>query len=866
MKSYIFYFVFLYLFIQANLKLSPEKREELLRKFTTTITSDRLEYIQPQYEGHYSPTISYTVQEIEEKVLNKYQFPRNYDFFNETGCEKRVKDQGRCGSCWSFASTTALSYRYFQMLNVAVDLSPQYGLSCYIKECEAGNFPTDSQMNLIKNGTVTESCFPYTSGKDGSVEKCIDQCKNETEEYKKYYAQNMYTTEDIARNSSNFLDLVTLIIDELITKGPLYASFTVFEDFYNIENCGSDYVYTYDEKSERVGGHGVVIVGYGFQNNKFYWLIQNSWGYEFCDDGFIKIEFGQVGIEKVAFAEPYFHKENVTEKKHISVNFVGQDGMCRIQVKTNSNTSDWVNTLEIRFRNEERLNDYIYHCNKVILKTKGEVVICYYERWNFFAYKGIYKFHSFSSLGDENEFVLDEGFKNMQFNNLGYDEIFSEIYEYYFISDEGSRILMYYYPNREDEEKILPTIYADFDLVNPLSNCHIIKGMSDGFSYVYCDITKEELNYFQDFSWEEKDRDDIDLAYPILCDEIYFTSAYIYRLNKTQYPVFTINDFQFEKVEEISNETTFTLFADIDGNQNVDKKGENYFINFVNIENDGENQTYTMLCKLDESFNITCDLSIKDPTKYGNVYLLPYYYPYDYTYPTELIIQNEIKANIIEPPIPEEEESVEPEPEEEESVEPEPEEEESIEPEPEEEESIEPEPEEEESIVPEPEEEESIEPEPEEEESIEPEPEEEESIGPEPEEEESVEPEPEEEESIEPEPEEEESVEPEPPEPEEEEESVDPVPPKPEEEEESVEPEPEEEEESIEPNPSNKKSSNNTTRTLIIVFSVVGGIIVVGLAAFFIIRCLGRKKINVEDIEKDSASQRKLLDSNELKE
>ena len=39
----------------------------------------------------------------------------------------------------------------------------------------------------------------------------------------------------------------------------------------------------------------------------------------FCDDGFIKIEFGQAGIEKVAFAVPYFHKENVTEKKLQSI-------------------------------------------------------------------------------------------------------------------------------------------------------------------------------------------------------------------------------------------------------------------------------------------------------------------------------------------------------------------------------------------------------------------------------------------------------------------------------------------------------------------------------------------------------------------
>ena len=59
MKSYICYFVFLYLFIQANLKLSPEKKEELLRKFTKKITSDRLEYIQPQYDDYISTTIIY---------------------------------------------------------------------------------------------------------------------------------------------------------------------------------------------------------------------------------------------------------------------------------------------------------------------------------------------------------------------------------------------------------------------------------------------------------------------------------------------------------------------------------------------------------------------------------------------------------------------------------------------------------------------------------------------------------------------------------------------------------------------------------------------------------------------------------------
>ena len=66
------------------------------------------------------------------------------------------------------------------------------------------------------------------------------------------------------------------------------------------------------------------------------------------------------------------------------------------------------------------------------------------------------------------------------------------LYEYYFISDEGSRILMYYFRNREDEEMILPALYAESESTIPLSNCHIIKSFSDDYSYMYCDITKEE--------------------------------------------------------------------------------------------------------------------------------------------------------------------------------------------------------------------------------------------------------------------------------------------------------------------------------------------------------------------------------------
>ena len=691
MKAQLFYALFIFLFIQVSLKLSPQKREELLNKFTKKITLDNLGNIKPQiYVG---PTLNYTVKEIKE-ILDKYDFPLNYDFFNETGCQKRVKNQGRCGSCWSFGSTTALSYRFYQTFGIDVDLSPQDPLSCYLKDCEMGNYLIDAQMNLIKNGTVTESCFPYTSGGNATIEECITECKNETEEYIKYYAQNFYETESYL-NQENFLDIVTLIIDQLITKGPLVVRFNVYNDFYYLNKSvceKEDYIYTYDEISPMAGGHAVTLVGYGFLNEKFYWLIQNSWGEKFCDNGFIKMEFGQAGIEAAAFSDPYFHEENTTNKTNINVKFIEQNSICEITVDTDSNYSEWNNTLEIQFKNEEKNKNFVYHCSKIDIKEKGEIIKCYNEIRNYFSYKGKYTFQGYEALGDENQFILDEKFKTLEFEFLGYNSINAPISEYYFVSDEGSRILMSFRPNRYDEEIKFPTIYVGKNLNKSLSNCNII----EGFPYAYCDISKEELNYFDEFSWDNRTDSDFDLHYFVLCNYLDYTDVIVYRLNKDLYPVFTIRDFQFEKVDLISNSTQFTLIADIDGNRN--NTGYNSFINVINIESKGENKTNDMVCILDESFNIKCKLDIEEEINYDNVYLLPYYLPLDYSYPTELIIKNEIKANIIEPtPTPEEEEETE-----EESEEPEPEEEESVEPEPEEEESVEPEPEEEESVEPEP--------------------------------------------------------------------------------------------------------------------------------------------------------------------
>jgi C1A family cysteine protease len=131
--------IFLFLFIitdQVHSKLSEEKRQNLLNKLTTKITLDNLDELKKMRLDFESPSfkdgIDYDPARI-EKIMEEYDFPKEYNFLEDTNATIHVKDQMSCGCCWSHAATTALSYRYHKK-NIEVDLSPQDGLSCYLRD------------------------------------------------------------------------------------------------------------------------------------------------------------------------------------------------------------------------------------------------------------------------------------------------------------------------------------------------------------------------------------------------------------------------------------------------------------------------------------------------------------------------------------------------------------------------------------------------------------------------------------------------------------------------------------------------------------------------------------------------------------
>ena len=640
-------FLAYYLLFQIHSKMTDKEREILLNKLTKKIPFDNEEEIPSLKEKYLSrtlkETINYRVKDIDQ-IIEKYGFPKNYNFFEDTGATIRIKDQQRCGCCWSHAATTSLAYR-FQKIGNNIDLSPQDALSCYLRDCDAGNYLIDAAMNLVKNGTVTEGCLPFSSGDGITIEQCPSRCKDGST-YRKYYGQNAYMTQDYY-SQETFLEIVPLIMDQLITNGPVVTSISVYEDFmdlhYDTEKCKNE-VYTYDGKSEYLGGHAVSLVGYGFMNSKYYWLLQNSWGKDVCDNGFVKVEFGNIGVEEVAFIEPYKSKGRIPVTIPVKLNSF--DGECTMNVS--STRSDyWENTLDIGFLNSQTNKLFPFQCSMVSL-VDGKKTSCYFEYYNFFTYKGKYEYFYHMPLGGENDFTLDSSFIK-EFNFLGidqYDYIYSN---FLFVSQEGSKILLLYTNNGGDDRFISP-IYPNKNSTTSLSSCEYIN--LGGIELVNCNIKQNEVDYFDSVN----ELSYTPLVNTILCGYKEEIPVIVYKLDKTKYPVFKIKSLILPDGDTLSSKSVITGVADIEGSLSGYHAPKSIFTSFIDIEMYGQNVTALLECELKprrvmRNYLFDCKVGINEGFElpYTNLYLYPYNIPDPVEYPYEVYIPNTLKAQKYDP-------------------------------------------------------------------------------------------------------------------------------------------------------------------------------------------------------------------------
>jgi cathepsin L len=94
------------------------------------------------------------------------------------GAVTDVKDQGQCGSCWSFSTTGALEGAYVVNGGALTSMSEQYLVSCDNRKnggtdmgCNGGLMDSAFEWSE-SNGVMSEASYPYTAG-DGDSGSCL---------------------------------------------------------------------------------------------------------------------------------------------------------------------------------------------------------------------------------------------------------------------------------------------------------------------------------------------------------------------------------------------------------------------------------------------------------------------------------------------------------------------------------------------------------------------------------------------------------------------------------------------------------------------------------------------------------------------
>lgn len=201
--------------------------------------------------------------------------PTAWDW-RDQGVVSPVKNQGKCGSCWAFSTVGALESHYIKKYGQFVNISEQQLVDC------AGNYD-----NHGCNGGLPSHAFEYIKDAGGIT----------TEDQYAYAAVDQQCqlkpgSQVVGVSGSFNISLNEDDLEQAIFQhGPVSVAYQVipgFKDYksgvYTTENCKN----TADDVN-----HAVLAVGYGVENGTPYWIIKNSWGAAWGDNGYFKMEKGK---------------------------------------------------------------------------------------------------------------------------------------------------------------------------------------------------------------------------------------------------------------------------------------------------------------------------------------------------------------------------------------------------------------------------------------------------------------------------------------------------------------------------------------------------------------------------------------------
>lgn len=211
---------------------------------------------------------------------------------------RRIRDQRGCGSCWAISTATVLEAHCELYTGSRRTFSPQQIVECTPnpRHCggDGGCKGATAELAMewvLRHGCAKESHVPYT-GTDGTCTVSspglqLSQLLNNATSASESEVANLVP--DVA-SSFGMTGWETLpknkyepLLRTIADKGPVVvsvdaSSFHMYQSgIFN--GCAKDAIID----------HAVTAMGYGVENGVKFWLIQNSWGEDWGENGHIRL-------------------------------------------------------------------------------------------------------------------------------------------------------------------------------------------------------------------------------------------------------------------------------------------------------------------------------------------------------------------------------------------------------------------------------------------------------------------------------------------------------------------------------------------------------------------------------------------------